>query len=172
MNFDINGLMEIMEKRLGNRVTSIFMAFILLMIVAWLFTGFLNNSVSPLLSALDKMSFEETGLWKTVHLLVVIFLSVCGILLLYATARVRSLPREKLREIQEMFEREKKWIEKNREKLKEIPEMWEYFTKANKEFENMNEQLGNLLEETGKDVDKLIKAKEEFEEEKSKYRNQ
>ena len=158
--------MDMIEKRLGNRITSIFVAFILLMITALLFTYFLNNSISPLLSALEEMTFKETGFWKTVHLLIVSFLSMCVIVLLYVLARSRSLTSKKLREIQKMFDGEKKWIEENKEKLKEIPEMWEYFRRANKEFKGMNKQLSDLLDKTGKDVDELIKAKEEFEEEK------
>ena len=118
------------------------------------------------------MSFKETGFWKAVHISIVSLLFLCGGTLLYTLSRSRSLTSKRLKEIRKIFDSQKKWIEESKDKLNEIPEMWQALTKANKEFKDMNKRLSDLLNKTGKDVDKLIKAKEEFEKEKSEYKDQ
>lgn len=102
MSFDINRLIDMIEKQLGNLVTNIFIAFILFGITAWLGAHIINDAFLPLLSGLEKMNLKETGFWKTVHALTILFLFSCGVALLYFLSRNRSLAGQKLSKIREM----------------------------------------------------------------------
>ena len=123
-----------------------------------------------MLSGLGKISFKETDFWKIVHLFILSFLSLCGIGLLYALSRNRSVTSEKLEEIRKILDTQKNWMkefEDSKKKFNKIRELLDFLKKGKKEYQDINKRLSDLLNKMEKEADELIKAKEEFEEEKS-----
>ena len=144
MNFDINGLIDMIEKRLGNFATNAFIAFVLFVVVAWLGAYIINDAFLPLLSGLGKISSKETDLWKIVHLLILSFLSLCGIGFLYVLSRNRSVTSEKLKEIRKILDTQKSWMkefEDSKKKFNKIRELLDFLKKGKKEYRDINKRL-------------------------------
>lgn len=175
MNFDINKLIDTMEKQLGNFATTAFIAFFFFVIVAWGFKFVFSDVFLPLLSGLEGINITEINSWSVLHAFIIflLFLCVCG--LFYVLINAGSIARKKSGELREMGDTLRDWMkqfEDRRKKLNEIQEMWEGLKKGEKEFDALNKQLNDLLSKMERGADELMKAKEEFEEERKEHRKQ
>ena len=80
MEINAKELIEAMEKKLGDFITTGFVALVVFGISIWVLRFIINEAVRPLISGLWEINVKEAGFWSTANVLfvVVFFLMVIG----------------------------------------------------------------------------------------------
>ena len=80
MDFNVNGIMDMIEKRLGSFIGTLVLILVVLAVAVYALRFVINEALFPLLSVLERTNVKEVDSWSMANVLfvVLLFLMVIG----------------------------------------------------------------------------------------------
>ena len=148
MEINAKDLIETMEKRLGDFITTGFVALVVFGISVWVLRFIVNEAVRPLISGLWEINFKEAGFWSVANVLFIIFFFLMVIGGIYLTITISKARRTS---------------KKLQEDQSKLIDGFVDLKKAEKQLESRAKEVQRISDDTLESAKKLREAQDDFE---------
>ena len=155
MEINAKDLMEAMEKKLGDFITTGFVALVVLGISIWILRFIVNEALLPLISGLGEINVQEASFWSIANVLFVVFLFLMVIGGIYLAITI-----SKARKASKKLQKDQL---KTTEQISTLASAFSNLKEAEKQLENRAKEVQKISDDTLKNAEKLREAQDDFE---------